>query len=231
MAIALDPFSNLLWNIGYAFCHQLPERSFFYSGFQMPVCARDMGTYLGFLVVFLYWYLLRRYHNGSKPDAIVLAFAAVGMLPFFGDGFASYLGFYSTNNVIRLATGLLMGACMGLILLSVFPQMVVARTSSRKVFMWKDLIPICAAITIIGVLAISLDLGIVMFYVLETLTISGILILLFMAISTLMLFALKGTRFKMAMSRSMLFAYAFVLEAVLISILWFLHHVIFALID
>jgi uncharacterized membrane protein len=31
-------------------CHQLPERSFFFKGFQMPVCARCTGVILGYFI-------------------------------------------------------------------------------------------------------------------------------------------------------------------------------------
>ena len=98
----------------------------------MPVCARDTGTYLGFLIVFVFWLGLRRYRNGSKPDALVLASTVIAMLPFFFDGIASYLGIYETNNSIRLFSGLLMGAGMGLVLLSVYPLVAEKAPRARR---------------------------------------------------------------------------------------------------
>jgi uncharacterized membrane protein len=223
MVIAQDPLSILLWNIGHAFCHQLPDRSLFFSGFQMPVCARDTGTYLGFLIVFAFWAGLRRYRNGSRPDVIVLASAVIAMLPFILDGVASYIGLYSTNNEIRLFSGLLMGAAMGLVLLSIYPLIVGKKANSLKVFSWKDLIPIYIIVLIVGFLIISFDAGTVMFYVLETLTITGILILLFMAIMTAMSFILQS-RGHRSMTSGPIFALMVVgLEVGLITILWFLH--------
>ena len=33
----------------FSFCHQLPERSFFFNGKQFPVCARCTGIHIGYL--------------------------------------------------------------------------------------------------------------------------------------------------------------------------------------
>ena len=37
-----------LWpldSVGYAVCHRIPERSFFFGYNQLPVCARDTGMF------------------------------------------------------------------------------------------------------------------------------------------------------------------------------------------
>ncbi|MDR1988947.1 MAG: DUF2085 domain-containing protein [Acidobacteriaceae bacterium] len=36
-----------MYGVGAVICHQRPERSFFVSGVQMPVCARCAGLYAG----------------------------------------------------------------------------------------------------------------------------------------------------------------------------------------
>src|SRR5262245_11882327 len=40
-------FSLLVYGIGSGICHQLPERSFYLWGRQLPVCARCAGIYAG----------------------------------------------------------------------------------------------------------------------------------------------------------------------------------------
>lgn len=43
-------------------CHQIQERSFFYKGYQFPVCARCTGVFVGHL--FFFWSLLFKYEIG-----------------------------------------------------------------------------------------------------------------------------------------------------------------------
>jgi hypothetical protein len=47
--IASPPLAPLdkAHRVGYAICHQIPERSFFMDGQQLPLCARCTGTFLG----------------------------------------------------------------------------------------------------------------------------------------------------------------------------------------
>jgi hypothetical protein len=41
------PAAGVLYAIGSFICHQIPERSFYVAGFQLPVCARCLGLYVG----------------------------------------------------------------------------------------------------------------------------------------------------------------------------------------
>jgi uncharacterized membrane protein len=37
----------IVYGLGSVICHQIPERSFHLAGFQLPVCARCLGIYVG----------------------------------------------------------------------------------------------------------------------------------------------------------------------------------------
>jgi uncharacterized membrane protein len=118
--------------LGFGLCHQLPERSFFGGGTQVPVCARDTGIYLGFLISLV---LISWFHQGSRPRefpapsgwvAIALMIGAMGF-----DGVSSYAGFRTTTNDLRLITGLLAGYAIGAVLTPMLND-VLWRTGSRE---------------------------------------------------------------------------------------------------
>ena len=154
---------------------------------------------------------------------MVLALAAVGMLCFVFDGASSYLGLYTTNNEIRLFTGLLMGVTIGLLLLSVFPLVAFKKTIAKKAFTRKDLIPIYLIIAFIGLVIISFDFGILEFYTLESLSMTGLIILLFIVMLASLHAVLKDRQFPGKESKTLLFILAFALEVALITTMWYLH--------
>lgn len=101
--------SILQW-LGYGLCHQLADRSFFGGGLQVPVCARDTGIYVGFLIGLIALWLA---HRGRRPSemppwpVMLLLGAFIGVMVI--DGATSYAGLRTTTNDIRLLTGLTSG--------------------------------------------------------------------------------------------------------------------------
>ncbi len=101
---------RFLTSLGYGLCHQLPERSFFAGGVQLPVCARDTGIYLGFAMAVLVIALLERRRRATEPPPVwVLVLAALMVGAMAADGLTSYMGLRETTNSLRLATGLAAG--------------------------------------------------------------------------------------------------------------------------
>lgn len=134
--------------IGYGLCHQLPERSFFGGGYQLPVCARDTGIYFGFALGLLVLAMLAR---GSRPQELprwpVLLIIGIFVAAMGVDGVTSYAGLRQSTNDLRLITGL--GTGWGLSALT-FPMLnaqvwvrpSVARTPQgvREVAIWLGLL-------------------------------------------------------------------------------------------
>jgi uncharacterized membrane protein len=143
----LGAFFHLL---GYGLCHQLPERSFFGGGYQLPVCARDTGIYLGFVVSLALIALLDRGRRRTGlPHAAVLALGAAFVAVMAWDGVTSYAGWRTTTNDLRLASGLLAGWAMPLVVVPLLnsalwrsggPERVLAR--GREVLLWVGAIPV-----------------------------------------------------------------------------------------
>ena len=103
----------LMW-LGFGLCHQLPERSLFGGVYQVPVCARDEGIYVGFVVALLLVAFFERggrRSSGSPPWWVLLTL--VGFLVVMAlDGLSSYAGLRATSNEIRLMTGLMAGVAI-----------------------------------------------------------------------------------------------------------------------
>jgi uncharacterized membrane protein len=99
-------FDTVMRWLGFGLCHQLPARSFFGGGHQLPVCARDTGIYVGFVVSLLVVAALDRgRRRAGVPPAwlLVVGVALIGFLAW--DGVTSYAGLRETTNLLRLATG------------------------------------------------------------------------------------------------------------------------------
>lgn len=88
------------WCSNYWGCHQLPERSFFYKGFQFPVCARCTGIISGYILAILLLAL------GFKISLKVCAFL---IIPMALDGTVQLVAEYKSNNFRRFFTGLFSG--------------------------------------------------------------------------------------------------------------------------
>lgn len=94
---------------GSLICHQLPSRSLFAGGRQLPVCARDMGIYTGIFAAALCIILLGRLGAQRTPRVRHAVVLCLMMLPMILDGILSYAGVTETNNTARLLTGVLFG--------------------------------------------------------------------------------------------------------------------------
>ncbi len=78
-------------------CHQLPQRSFFISGYQFPVCARCCGVLIGqMLTVLLFAFKILL----GLPLAIIM------LLVMFVDWFIQFIEIKESNNTRRFLTGI-----------------------------------------------------------------------------------------------------------------------------
>lgn len=94
-----DKFWIKLMDLGRLIgCHQMPERSFFLRGYQLPVCARCTGVIIGEIVEIVL--LIAKIKMNI--------FWAIALLLVMGiDWFIQYIKWIPSNNHRRLITGLL----------------------------------------------------------------------------------------------------------------------------
>lgn len=81
-------------------CHQMPERSFFYKGYQFPVCARCTGVTIGEIICIITILV------NIKLSIILYT---VLLLIMGLDWFIQYINILESNNIRRLITGILGG--------------------------------------------------------------------------------------------------------------------------
>lgn len=125
--------------VGYAVCHQIPERSFHLDGLPLPLCARCTGTFLGALLGFTMIFIRRRTRGANVPRFSILALLALFFVLWTVDGLNSYLTLlgdlphlYEPHNVLRLTTGMLLGIAMSNLIYPVTSMTIWAEPESQR---------------------------------------------------------------------------------------------------
>ncbi len=104
----LSPLPRAVYKAGDVECHQLANRSFFINENQMPFCARDVGLFVGLAAASGVATFVRYKINPL--------FVLAGLVPIGIDGGLQLVTSYESNNALRLATGLLAGVVLALLL-------------------------------------------------------------------------------------------------------------------
>lgn len=126
-------YSLLNW-IGYGICHQIKARTLLFGSVYLPVCARNTGIYLGFVLSLLFLLpLFHRRRPAGLPSLPMLVIGFLFILSLVVDGISSYAGWWVTNNSIRLATGLLSGSSFPLFLYPVFNYQIWKNSSPERI--------------------------------------------------------------------------------------------------
>ena len=104
----LDPLPRVVYRIGDSQCHQIVERSYFLNENQMPFCARDFGLFIGLASASLFALFIRLTINPL--------WLLAGLVPIAIDGGLQMVTSYESVNALRLATGIVAGAALALLL-------------------------------------------------------------------------------------------------------------------
>lgn len=87
-------------NLHFSFCHQKPERSFFWKGKQFPLCSRCTGINLGYFILPFFIF---------GAIKIPLTWTIIIILPTYIDGTIQAYFNIESNNTRRFITGLMSG--------------------------------------------------------------------------------------------------------------------------
>jgi uncharacterized membrane protein len=170
--------------VGYAICHRIPDRSFFLSGQQLPLCARCTGTFLGVLVGLSALLLLGRRRASRLPPVPVLGILVMFVGVWAFDGLNSYLTFfpgapnlYEPRNWLRLTTGLLNGLALITFVFPIFNFTLWRETTPQRVLknMW-ELLAIVAVLVLLA-WVIQAEIGFLL-YPLAILSSLGVVLML-----------------------------------------------------
>jgi len=104
----LAPIPHAIYWFGDGECHQLANRSYFINGNEMPVCARDLGLFVGLAAGFG---VATFYRYKINPVLLLL-----GLIPMGIDGGLQLVTSYESTNILRLITGLIAGGSMALLM-------------------------------------------------------------------------------------------------------------------
>ena len=125
--------------LGFAVCHQLPERTLHYGLAALPTCVRCSGIYVGLLAGFLYLTAANRKRESGFPPWWALAFGVIGLGLMGLDGVSSYAAWRPTTNELRLITGLLAGSALPLVLVPMFNYQAWKNASEDRIIKgWAD---------------------------------------------------------------------------------------------
>ncbi|HEY5468807.1 MAG TPA: DUF2085 domain-containing protein [Coriobacteriia bacterium] len=141
--------------LGFGLCHQLADRSFTAGGVQLPVCARDTGIYIGFVVSLAVIALVDRgRRHQDMPPAWILGIGVAALAFMAWDGLTSYMGLRETTNLLRLASGLGAGFALPLVMVPTVNSGLWVRPGTGRVLgePWKGLVWFAAAPATLGVL-------------------------------------------------------------------------------
>ncbi len=124
----LPGFYNKLGAIGYAYCHQIPSRSFVFGNNQFAFCHRCTGLFLGILFAFI-WQLPSK-RAGKVFTGWKITFSFFSLLFYIVDALngtvlTSFIAgrtitLYPPSAMLRTVSGLCLGSALGLLIYPIF---------------------------------------------------------------------------------------------------------------
>ena len=80
-------------------CHQIASRSFFYKGYQFPICARCTGVLVGYILALIFFEVI----------IVGYVFCIALIIPMLVDGGTQLFKLRESNQLLRIITGIMGG--------------------------------------------------------------------------------------------------------------------------
>jgi len=129
-----DLFVSLWYHfIGYASCHQFPERIPVFSGRELFVCYRCSGIYTGYFISYVYIYITGKAKARQFPSKNVVWTGILVSSLMFLDVFSVILGLRDGSNDIRMLTGLFAGASLPFVVFPIFNRFFPHNSTEERV--------------------------------------------------------------------------------------------------
>lgn len=184
-------------HVGYAVCHQIPIRSPFFGGRQLPLCARCSGQFLGALAGLVLLIALGRGKAGQLPPRPVIVVLLGFIAAWAVDGFNSYLTLfpgaphlYEPHNILRTTTGTMQGVALISLTLPFFNVTLWSRPSPRPTI--ANLREVAALLTLIGLIVAAVGSEwAALLYPLALLSAAGTLMMLTLVMTMLVTLGLR----------------------------------------
>jgi uncharacterized membrane protein len=164
-------------------CAQLPTHSFYAGGERLPLCARNTGIYLGFIIAILILYASGRGRGQRLPPWSIRIVLLAGVAAMVVDGMNSFLfdlglaHLYQPHNLLRLATGLATGLALAVLALPALNYLLWRGCNEeRSISSWPALLPLIAGLTL-GFLAVATQ-SVLLLYPIALLSTLGLLLVI-----------------------------------------------------
>ena len=101
--------SAVTYALGSLVCHQIPERSFHVSSFQLPVCARCFGLYSGAAAAAVWTAVPGTFDRAARSRRTLRAVTLAAAVPTVVTVALEWAGIWAPSNLTRAVAGAPLG--------------------------------------------------------------------------------------------------------------------------
>lgn len=172
---------EIFYKIGYAICHQLPERSFFVYDNSFPLCARCTGIYIGMFIAFLFYFFTKIIKNKKPilpPPLWVNIFSVSFILLMAFQAISSIFIDYPWDKEIRFITGILFGFSLPWYLFITINYSKRFNYQEKDIISYKEYLTLSSITTLIAIIFLF-KISIIL-YISVYISIAGLLLFIFL---------------------------------------------------